>query len=96
MNTQELIDYLALGEKDASQLIDEMNPKFKSRFLKAFKDLNKLIDEIRVKYPDANIYVEAGVPLLLIGSTHTSLSDNQEMEACCYYGIAQKIDGGGW
>lgn len=103
MNTEQLVDYLALGENDANDLLHELNPKLEKRFLKACKDLAKIVDEVRVKYPDANIYLEEGTPLLLLGashSKHTSTnntgSPQREMEACSSLDLMGKIDGGGW
>lgn len=103
MNSEQLIDYLALGEKDANDLLYELNPKLEKRFLKACKDLAKIIDEVRVKYPDANIYVEEDRPLLLLGnshSKHTNINDGavaqMQMEACGSLDLIGMIDGGGW
>lgn len=103
MNTKELIDYLALGEKDANDLLYELNPKLEKRFAKACKDLAKIVDEVRVKYPDANIYVQEDTPLLLLGdshSKHTIINNGGEalkqMEACGSLDLVGKIDGGGW
>lgn len=103
MNTQELIDYLALGEKDANDLLYELNPKLEKRFIKACKELSKIVDEVRTKFPDANIYVQEDTPLLLLGASHsesTSLNNGgfpqREMEACGSLDLVGKIDGGGW
>ncbi|MCU4320609.1 hypothetical protein [Acinetobacter bereziniae] len=103
MNTEQLIEYLALGEKDASDLLNELDPKIEKKFLKACKDLSKIVDEVRKKYPDANIYVQEDTPLLLLGdshSKHTSINNGgdaqREMEACGSLDLIGKIDGGGW
>lgn len=103
MNTNELVEYLALGEKDANDLLYELNPKLEKRFQKACKELAKIVDEIRVQYPDANIYVQEDTPLLLLGhshSEHTAINNGgdplRQMEACNSLELVGKIDGGGW
>ncbi|WP_151711498.1 MULTISPECIES: hypothetical protein [Acinetobacter] len=103
MNSKQLVDYLALGEKGANDLLYELNPNLEKRFEKACKDLAKIVDEVRVKYPDANIYVQEDTPLLLLGdshSKHTSINNGGEsqrqMEACKSLALVGKIDGGGW
>lgn len=98
MNTDQLIEYLSLGEKDACDLLNELDPKIKKRFLKACKDLSKIVDDVRTKYPDANIYVQEDSPLLLLGDSHTISNgiSHQEMVACDSSALVGKIDGGGW
>lgn len=49
MNSKQLVDYLALGEKGANDLLYELNPNLEKRFEKACKDLAKIVDEVRVK-----------------------------------------------
>jgi hypothetical protein len=99
MNSEQLIEYLALGEKDANDLLNELDPKIEKKFLKACKDLSKIVDEVRKKYPDANIYVQEDTPILLIGNSHSMDSIGTaypEMEACSSHALIGKIDGGGW
>lgn len=103
MNTNELVEYLALGEKDANDLLYELNPKLEKRFKKACKELAKIVDEIRVQYPDANIYVQEDTPILLLGNSHSKITSvhnggvaQRQMEACNSLELVGKIDGGGW
>lgn len=105
MNTAQLINYLASSEKDANDLLYDLNPKLEKRFEKACKDLAKIVDEVRATYPDANIYVQEDTPLLLLGNSHhdeCSTTNSQfgrpqtEMVAASSLDLVGKIDGGGW
>lgn len=98
MNTEQLIEYLASGEKDASELLDDINPRLKGRFLRACKNLAKIVDEVRGEYPDAFIYVQEDTPMLMLGNSHILKTGEPlyELEACCSHVLHKKIDGGGW
>lgn len=99
MNSKQLIEYLALGDKTANDLLYELDPKLEKRFEKACKDLSKIVDDVRKVYPDANIYVQESTPLLLLGESHSmdvKGTAYQEMEACGSLLLVGKIDGGGW
>lgn len=103
MDSKELIEYLALGEKDANDLLFDLNPKLEKLFEKACKDLAKIVDEVRVTYPDAKIYLQEDTPLLLLGDSHSkgSVAFNSgepqtEMVAASSLDLIGKIDGGGW
>ena len=101
MNTSELIEFLALGQKDASDLLDEIDPKIKRQFKKACKDLANIVDKVRLTYPDTNIYVQEDQPLLLLGESHTNHigrqpTPNREIEACSDSSLSGKIGGGAW
>lgn len=104
MDTEQLINYLASGDKNASELLDEIDPKLKKQFLKACKDLSKIVDRVRFYYPDANIYVQEDQPSLLLGCSHakhksTYMVGNEsqtEVVAVTSHELLGKIDGGGW
>lgn len=103
MRTEELVEYLALGEKDASDLLDELNPNLNSRFQRACNSLAKIVDEVRKVYPDANIYLTNDTPNLLIGDSHTPSSQMHNGGECLFEMVAYssnsligKIDGGDW
>lgn len=103
MNTEQLIEYLALGEKDANDLLNELNPKLKSRFQRALTTLEKIVDEVREVYPDANYYVNDDQVTLVLGHAHSSRSgvqptSNLELVADCARNgkLIGKIGGGGW
>lgn len=103
MDTEQLINYLASGDKNASELLDEIDPKLKKQFLKACKDLSKIVDRVRFYYPDANIYVQEDQPLLLLGKSHSKHKSSYitgkaqfEVVAVTSHDLIGKIDGGGW
>lgn len=99
MNTQDLVKYFAEGEKDANELLNEINPNLSRRFKRACKDLAKIVDEVRTRYPEANIYVNDDVPALLLGDSHETSRDappQQEMVACESPALVGRIGGGGW
>lgn len=103
MNTELLINHIANSDQNANDLLNELNPKLEKRFIKACKELAKIVDEIREVYPDANIYVQEDQPLLLLGDSHTESTyiDNggrslKQMVAVASPDLYGKIDGGGW
>lgn len=103
MKTNELIEYLSTGEKNSEELLNEINPRLKSRFKRACKSLSDIVDEIRKVYPDANIYLTNDVPNLLLGDSHTQSSQMYnggehlfEMVAFSSNELIGKIDGGDW
>lgn len=103
MDSKQLVDYLAHGTRNANDLLYDLDPKLEKRFMKACKELAKIVDEVRVEYPDANIYVEEDTPLLLLGDSHSEHtpinnggSAQMQMQACCSLDLVGKINGGGW
>lgn len=70
MNTEQLIEYFKSHDEDAENLLNALNPNLKTRFLRACSSLAKVVDEIRVVYPDAMIFIESDVPTLILGNPH--------------------------
>lgn len=103
MRTEELVEYLALGEKDASDLLDELNPNLNSRFQRACHSLAKIVDEIREVYPDANIYLSDEVLSLTLGFAFNGNTaddyyqySNSQLVVCESHKLLGKIDSGDW
>lgn len=103
MNTEELIQHLDENEDvSAEDLLNQLNPKLKSRFNRAITSLRKVVEEIREEYPDAQIYVDNDNVNLMLGETHTSVdadriaSPNDQLSAVHNTTLNGIIGGGGW
>lgn len=103
MKTNELIEYLALGENNAERLLKDINPNLKSRFQRACSNLAKVVDDIREVYPDANIYLSDEVLSLTLGYAFNGNTaddyyqdSNSQLVACESHILLGKIDSGDW
>lgn len=103
MDTKQLIEYLALDEKSAEVLLDEINPRLKSRFKRACSNLAKIVDEVREVYPDASIYLSNEIPSLILGEPFSGgkpwnyyQDSNHQAVACESRILLGKIDCGEW
>lgn len=103
MKTSELVEYLALVEKNSEELLRNINPNLKSRFQRACNNLAKIVDEVREVYPDANIYLSDEVLSLTLGFAFNGNTaddyyqhSNSQLVACESHKLLGKIDSGDW
>jgi hypothetical protein len=76
---------------------DEITPGQIKRFRNAIKALNKLMAEIKEKYPDANYYLQEDSMHLMIGKTHSDAPGEKaqrENSACAEW--LPGSGGGAW
>lgn len=101
-NTDDVKGMIKHAGDTAPELLDMMNPDFKKRFDRAVNSLSKLLDEIRVQYSDANIYLDDDYVHLMLGHSHTKFKNSQNIDANrdlvahTNHSMICKIGGGGW
>lgn len=84
MDQNECLEAIAGGEMDATDLLIQANPKFKSRFNRIDKALIEFLADVRKHFPDACYYTGSGGFNLMIGASHANdrtLTSQQELVA---------------
>lgn len=96
---EEVLNIIAEGEMDANDLLNSIDPNFEKRFKRLSKSLEKLLDDVRETFPDANYYVEEDEVLLLLGDSHSDDYRNKsqkQLVASSSDALRGQISGGGW
>jgi len=58
------------GDTDTYMLLRNRDKRFEKRFRKACDDLKKVLDDVRVEFPEACYYTASGGLNLLLGAPH--------------------------
>jgi len=99
LSEAEVLAVLAEGELDASDLLYTANPNFEKRFKRLNTALAKLLDEVRVYFPDANYYSPNDGMALMLGKSHSDEygePPQKELEAVFSPALCAKLSGGDW
>lgn len=98
LSESEVLEILRSGEKDAQDLLDEANPRYRRRFQSICRSLSKLMEDIKGDFDDAQYYSANGTVCLMLGSTHTGheLTPQQELIADSINVGILDIGGGDW
>lgn len=102
MNTEELVAFLDNTNKSAEDLLKDLNPNHKRRFLRLMSSLQDLILDVQETYPEANYYVQEDSVLLMLGDSHSNRTGlkqttNRQLVAISDRNrLAGLIDGGAW
>lgn len=78
MTEQEILERLAQGDVDASDLLLEADPRLEKKFNALCKKIAKYLDEVKQYFPDATYYTASGGFHLLLGHSHTISGTPQE------------------
>ncbi|EFH2752757.1 hypothetical protein KNY83_004043 [Salmonella enterica subsp. enterica serovar Mbandaka] len=95
MDEKEILRVINSGDIDASDLLKEAMPKATRRFYRLTNSMNKLLQEVREHFPDAQYYSASGTVSLLLGSSHDK-NDHPVREMVAVTSPDLNIEGGDW
>ncbi|ARG16343.1 TPA: hypothetical protein JIZ13_03715 [Acinetobacter nosocomialis] len=98
MTEEDVLEAIAEGETSKG-LLDSVNPNYAKRFNRLNTALEKLLDEVRESFPDANYYSPNDGMALLLGSSHADEygePPQKELEAVFSSALCGKLSGGDW
>uniref|UniRef100_A0AB39AC08 Uncharacterized protein n=2 Tax=unclassified Caudoviricetes TaxID=2788787 RepID=A0AB39AC08_9CAUD len=97
MNTEELKEIIAEGERDATDLLNERCPKLYRQFDKHADALAKLLKEVKEHFPDARYYTSGGDGFVLVlGETHSGYNESPNNELVALTSTTLNVQGGDW
>lgn len=95
MDEHEILHVINDRDINASDLLEEAMPNAARRFYRLTNNMNKLLQEVREHFPDAQYYSASGTVSLLLGSSHDK-NDNPIREMVAVTSPDLNIEGGDW
>ena len=84
------------GAKDAQDLLKMYVPDANRRLKKGLMELNKLINDVRKVFPNANYYLSMETLNLMLGDSHTRDAERDQQQLIAEYGTLETSGGGDW
>lgn len=93
MNEKEVL--AAINEGDSAYgILIEHSPKIERKFNRLCKSIIGLLDEIKEDFPDANYYTASGGFNLLLGQSHSDMTNISRAELVALSGTGVHIGDG--
>lgn len=94
MTEEDVLNVIAGGDVDANDLLKQVDPNFEKRFKRLTKGLEKLMEDIRKSFPDANYYSANDGMLLMLGDSHSDSGSPQQELVAAHGGMDGILSGG--
>lgn len=95
MKQEEALEIIRSGKDSAHGLLYDAMPTASTRFYRLTNQLDKLLTEIRVHFPDATFYSASSSVCLMLGRSHDD-RDNAQQELVAHVATKLLIEGGDW
>lgn len=92
LSQEDVLEIIESGEDSAYGILHDADPKLIARFNRLDKSMSKLLEDVKVHFPDATYYTASGGFNLLLGAPHDA-NENPQQDLIACVGTASIMDG---